>query len=41
MLLAALMAVKPEKYQLRGEANSPSRLSGEGNLPALETGIFV
>jgi hypothetical protein len=29
-----------EKYQLRGEANIPSRFSVEGHLSVLETGIF-
>ena len=30
-----------ERNRLRGKANFPSRNSGEGNLPMLETGIFA
>jgi hypothetical protein len=36
-----LVRVTCEKYRFqRGEANFPSSLSGEGNLPVLEIGIF-
>ena len=35
-----LVRVICEKYRLRGEANIPSRFSGEGHLTVLETGIF-
>jgi hypothetical protein len=35
-----LVMVICEKYRLRGEANIPSRFSGEGHLTVLETGIF-
>ena len=35
-----LVRVICEKYRLRGEANIPSRCSGEGHLNVLETGIF-
>jgi hypothetical protein len=31
------MRVICEKYRLRGEANIPSRFSGEGHLTVLET----
>ena len=34
-----LVRVICEKYRLRGEANIPSRYSGEGHLTVLETGI--
>jgi hypothetical protein len=35
-----LVRVICEKYWLRGEANIPSRFSGDGHLTVLETGIF-
>ena len=35
-----LVSVIYEKYRLRGEANIPSRICGEGNLTVLETSIF-
>ena len=35
-----LVRVTCEKYRLRGEANIPSRFSGEGHLTVFETGIF-
>jgi len=35
-----LVRVICEKYRLRGEANIPSRFSGEGHLTVLETRIF-
>ena len=35
-----LVRVIYEKYRLRGEANIPSRISGEGYLTVLETSIF-
>jgi hypothetical protein len=37
ILLVRVICVK---YRLRGEANIPSRVSGEGHLIVLETGIF-
>ena len=35
-----LVRVICEKYRLTGEANIPSRFSGEARLTVLETGIF-
>ena len=35
-----LVRVICEKYRLRGEANIPSRFSGDGHLTVVETGNF-